>query len=142
MCIRDSVKTYYFHNCIYAKLYKTPECASGDWVDTTWVFKNYDKDYKVIIVGDAGMAEEEFLDKNGNYSGPNGGLSGEEWLKIFRKRFPHSIWLNPSYHGNLSKMYWMLSEQSIKEIIDMYPLTVDGLKAGIKKLMSDNKKSR
>lgn len=136
------VKTYYFHNCIYAKLYKTPECASGDWVDTTWVFKNYDKDYKVIIVGDAGMAEEEFLDKNGNYSGPNDGLSGEEWLKIFRKRFPHSIWLNPSYHGNMSKMYWMLSEQSIKEIIDMYPLTVDGLKAGIKKLMSDNKKSR
>lgn len=31
---------------------------------------------KVIIVGDAGMAHEEFKDKNGNYSGPNGGLSG------------------------------------------------------------------
>lgn len=131
------VKTFYFHNCIYAKLYKTPECASGDWIDTTWAFKNYDKEYKVIIVGDAGMAPEEFLDKNGNYSGPNGGLSGYEWMQLFRKKYPHSIWLNPSYHGDLSNMYWMQSEQYIKEIIDMYPLTVDGLKRGIKKLMYD-----
>lgn len=131
------VKTFYFHNCIYAKLYKTPECASGDWIDTTWAFKNYDKDYKVIIVGDAGMAPEEFLDKNGNYSGPNGGLSGYEWMQLFRKKYPHSIWLNPSYHGDLSNMYWMESEQYIKEIVDMYPLTVDGLKRGIKKLMYD-----
>ena len=34
-------------------------------------------------------------------------------------------------------MYWMESERMIKEIVDMYPLTVDGLKKGIKKLMSD-----
>ena len=52
-----------FHQPYYAKLYKTPECASGDWIDTTWAFRNYDKDYKVIIVGDAGMAPEEFKDK-------------------------------------------------------------------------------
>lgn len=131
------VKTFYFHNCIYAKLYKTPECVSGDWIDTTWAFRNYDKDYKVIIVGDAGMAPEEFMDKNGNYSGPNNGLSGYEWMQLFHKKYPHAIWLNPSYHGNLSNMYWMQSERMIKEIIDMYPLTVDGLKRGIKKLMYD-----
>lgn len=132
------VKTFYFHNCIYAKLYKTPECVSGDWIDTQWAFRNYDKDYKVIIVGDAGMAPEEFLDKNGNYSGPNNGLSGHEWMQLFRKKYPHSIWLNPSYHGDLAgNMYWMQSEQYIKEIVDMYPLTVDGLKRGIKKLMSN-----
>ena len=27
------VKTYYFYNCIYSKLYKTPECENGDWVE-------------------------------------------------------------------------------------------------------------
>lgn len=131
------VKTFYFHNCIYAKLYKTPECVSGDWIDTTWAFKNYDKEYKVIIVGDAGMAEEEYLDKNGNYSGPNNGLSGHEWMQLFKKKYPHCVWLNPSFHGDLSKMYWMKSENMIKEIVDMYPLSVDGLKRAIKKLMSD-----
>ncbi len=131
------VKTYYFHNCIYAKLYKDPECVSGNWIDTTWAFKNYDKDYKVIVVGDAGMAPEEFLDKNGNYSGPNGGLSGHEWIKLFKQRYPNTIWLNPSFHGDLSSTsYWMESERLIREQIDMYPLTVDGLKQGIKKLMS------
>ncbi len=134
------VKTYYFHNCIYAKLYKSPECISGDWIDTTWAFKNYGKDYKVIIVGDAGMAPEEFLDKNGNYSGPNNGLSGHEWIKWFKQRYPNCIWLNPSFHGDLSSTsYWMESERLIREQIDMYPLTVDGLKQGIKKLMSDKK---
>jgi len=58
-------------------------------------------------------------------------------MQLFRKKYPHSIWLNPSYHGDLTRMYWMESERLIKEIVDMYPLTVDGLKAGIKKLMSD-----
>jgi len=133
------VKTFYFHNCIYSKLYKSPECNAGDWIDTEWAFKNYGKDYKVIIVGDAGMAPEEYLDKNGSFSSPNAGLSGHEWIQIFRKKYPHSIWLNPSYHGDLTKMYWMESERLIKEIIDMYPLTVDGLKRGIKKLMSAKK---
>ncbi len=134
------VKTFYFHNCIYAKLYKDPECSSGDWVDTQWVFKNYDKDYKVIIVGDAGMAPEEFFDKNGNYSGPNGGLSGYEWMQLFTKKYPHAIWLNPSFHSQADTMYWMESESKIKELIDMFPLTVDGLKNGIKKLMSTKNK--
>ncbi len=129
------VKTFYFHNCIYAKLYKTPECASGEWIDTDYAFSNYDKEYRVVIVGDAGMAPEEFLDKNGNYSGPNDGLSGYEWIKLFKKNYPRAIWLNPAYHGDLSKLYWMESERMIGEVIDMYPLTVDGLKNGIKKLM-------
>ena len=53
------VKTYYFHNCIYARLYNTPECEFGDWIETEWIFKNLDSDYKVIIVGDAAMAPEE-----------------------------------------------------------------------------------
>ena len=84
------------------------------------------------------MAPEEFLDKNGNYSGPNNGLSGHEWIKWFKQRYPHSIWLNPSFHGDLSSTsYWMESERLIREQIDMFPLTVDGLKQGIKKLMSD-----
>lgn len=134
------VKTFYFHNCIYAKLYKTPECESGNWIDTDYAFRNYDKEYKVIIVGDAGMAPEEFLDKNGNYSGPNNGLSGYEWIQLFKKKYPHSVWLNPSYHGAMSDTaYWMESERLIKENIDMYPLTVDGLKSCIKKLMENKR---
>ena len=38
------VKCYYFHNCIYSHVYKTPECENGDWVETNWLFRNTDKD--------------------------------------------------------------------------------------------------
>ena len=46
---------------------KTPECENGDWVDTEWMFRNIDSDYKVIIVGDAAMAPEELYSDTGNY---------------------------------------------------------------------------
>ncbi len=130
------VKTYYFHNCIYSKVYKDAECEMGDWVDLDYIFKHTDKDYKVIIVGDAQMAPEELFDLNGNYRGPNDGRSGYEWNKLFRSKFKKAIWLNPRFHGSLNQLGWMESERTLAEIYDMFPLTVDGLKDGIKKLMA------
>lgn len=130
------VKTYYFHNCIYSKVYKDAECEMGNWVDLDYIFKHTDKDYKVIIVGDAQMAPEELFDTNGNYRGPNDGKSGYEWNKLFRSKFKKAIWLNPRYHGNLNQLAWMESENTLAQIYDMFPLTIDGLKAGITKLMA------
>ncbi len=130
------VKTYYFHNCIYSKVYKDAECEMGDWVDLDYIFKHTDKDYKVIIVGDAQMAPEELFDLNGNYRGPNDGRSGYEWNKLFRSKYKKAIWLNPRFHGSLNQLGWMESERTLAEIYDMFPLTVDGLKNGIKKLMA------
>ena len=130
------LKTYYFHNCIYSKVYKTAECEMGDWVDLDYIFRHTDKDYKVIIVGDAQMAPEELFDLNGNYRGPNDGRSGYEWNLMFREKYKKAIWLNPRFHGNLNSLFWMESENTLAQIYDMYPLTVDGLKEGIKKLMS------
>lgn len=130
------VKTYYFHNCIYSKVYKDAECEMGNWVDLDYIFKHTDKDYKVIIVGDAQMAPEELFDINGNYRGPNDGRSGYEWNKIFRDKYKKAIWLNPRYHGRLNELSWMESENTLAQIYDMYPLTIDGLKDGISKLMA------
>lgn len=130
------VKTYYFHNCIYSKVYKDAECDIGNWVDLDYLFRHTDKDYKVIIVGDAQMAPEELFDVNGNYRGPNDGMSGYEWNKLFRSRYKRAIWLNPRYHGSLNSLSWMEAESTLAKIYDMYPLTIDGLKAGIKKLMA------
>ena len=60
------VRTYYFHNCIYAKVYNDPECENGNWIDTDWLFKNLDSDYKVIIVG-----------------------------KLVKRHYKKVVWLNP-----------------------------------------------
>ena len=92
------VKTYYFHNCIYSHVYKTPECEDGDWVKSEWLFRNLDADYKVVIVGDMQMAVEELYAPDGNYKGPNDGLSGYEWLTLYKKHFKRIVWLNPSKH--------------------------------------------
>mgnify|MGYP002510319579 CR=1 FL=1 len=127
------VKTYYFHNCIYSKLHKTPECENGDWIDTEWMFRNLDSDYKVIIVGDAAMAPEELYSTTGNYRGPNGGLSGMDWLLLMKKHYKKIVWMNPKMApGNAP---WREAETAIKNIFPMYKLTVDGLNQAMVKLM-------
>ena len=129
------VKAYYFHNCIYSKLYKTPECENGDWIDTEWMFRNLDKDYKVIIVGDAAMAPEELYSETGNYRGPNGGLSGFEWLKLLKRHYKKVVWLNPKMAPGRAP--WREAETAIKELFPMYKLTVDGLNRAMVTLMSN-----
>ncbi len=129
------VKTYYFHNCIYSKLYKTPECENGDWIDTEWMFRNVDSDYKVIIVGDAAMAPEELYSASGNYRGPNGGLSGYEWLQLLKKKYKKIVWLNPKMAPGRAP--WREAETAVKELFPMYKLTVDGLNRAMVKLMAN-----
>ena len=129
------VKVYYFHNCIYSKLYKTPECENGDWIDTEWLFRNVDSDYKVIIVGDAAMAPEELYSTSGNYRGPNGGLSGMEWLMLMKRHYKKIVWLNPKMAPGHAP--WREAETAIKGLIPMYKLTVDGLNQAMIKLMTN-----
>lgn len=129
------VKTYYFHNCIYSKVYKTAECEMGDWVDLDYLFKHYDKDYKVIIVGDAQMAPEELFDRNGNYRGPNDGHSGYEWCELLNSKYKKCVWMNPRYHKELTRMHWMESEDALSKLFHMYTLSVDGLKEAITYLL-------
>ena len=128
------VKTYFFHNCIYSHVYNTPECENGDWIETEWMFNNLDKNYKVIIVGDAAMAPEELYSDTGNYRGPNDGLSGWEWLRLMKKNYKKIVWLNPKMApGNAP---WREAETAVKGLIPMYKLTVDGLKDAMNELMS------
>lgn len=127
------VKAYYFHNCIYSKLYKTPECENGDWIDTEWMFRNLDKDYKVIIVGDAAMAPEELYSDSGNYRGPNGGLSGMEWLLALKRHYRKIVWMNPKMAQGRAP--WREAETAIKEIFPMFRLTAEGLNKAMTELM-------
>ncbi len=129
------VKTYFFHNCIYANLYNTPECENGDWIETEWMFRNLDSDYKVIIVGDAAMAPEELFSVSGNYRGPNGGLSGMDWLLLMKRHYKKIVWLNPKMAPGHAP--WREAETAVKELFPMYKLTVDGLNQAMIKLMTN-----
>ncbi len=128
------VKVYYFHNCIYSKLYNTPECENGDWIDTEWMFRNLDSDYKVIIVGDAAMAPEELYSDSGNYRGPNGGLSGWDWLLLMKRHYKKIVWMNPKMA--IGHAPWREAETAVKTLFPMYRLTVDGLNQAMTMLMT------
>ncbi len=128
------VKVYYFHNCIYSKLYNTPECENGDWIDTEWMFRNLDSDYKVIIVGDAAMAPEELYSETGNYRGPNGGLSGWDWLNLLKRHYKRIVWMNPKMAPGRAP--WREAETAVKTLFPMYMLTVKGLNEAMTTLMT------
>lgn len=128
------VKVYYFHNCIYSKLYNTPECENGDWIDTEWMFRNLDSDYKVIIVGDAAMAPEELYSESGNYRGPNGGLPGWEWLLLLKRHYKKVVWMNPKMAEGHAP--WREAETAVKTLFPMFKLTVKGLNDAMGVLMS------
>jgi len=131
------LKVYYFHNCIYEHLYTTPLCKTNEWIDTDWVLKNLDQEYKLILVGDATMAMSELLKKGGNCTlGMFNEEPGIDWLKKFKRRYKKQIWLNPIQEADWEHVYGSESIAAIKNVFPMFELSLEGLDKGIKKLLS------
>ena len=99
------LKVYYFHNCVYSRLYQDPMLMSRNSVQTDWVLSNIPSDYKLILVGDAQMAPHELL--GGYYGGSreDGPKCGMDWLRLLKGRFGHTVWLNPSERPGWGQ-YW------------------------------------
>lgn len=127
------LKTYYFHNCFSDKLYTTPRIIYRESIDTKWVLDNIDSEYKVIVVGDALMSTWELLDNRYYRDGTR--PSGLEWLRIFKERYPHLVWLNPTDEEPRPGGFWGQSLLVIRKEVDMYKLTVENLGKVMKKLM-------
>ena len=129
------LRVYYFHNCVYGRLYNDPMLMSRNSVTTDWLLSNIPSDWKVIFVGDAQMAPYELM---GGYYGKAGGEGpqcGMDWLKLFRARYPHVVWLNPSERPQWGA-YWSQTYDAIANVFPMFPLTVEGLEEGMKKLLA------
>jgi uncharacterized protein with von Willebrand factor type A (vWA) domain len=127
---------YYFHNCVYDKLYTDPRARRGEWVDTEYALHRLDSDYRLILVGDASMAPSELTLRGGNtLIGLYNEIPGIDWLRTLRKHYEKSIWLNPVSEEYWTRAYGSVSIELVREIFPMYELSVDGLEAGIKKLL-------
>lgn len=128
------LQVFYFHNCIYSKIYTDPQLRPKSVIPTEWILKNLSSEYKVIIVGDAQMEPSELLDPSYYNYGARDNITGIEWLTRFREKYPHLVWLNPSerpYWGG----WWAKTYDIIRKDFDMYDLSIDGLNAALKKLM-------
>ena len=128
------LQVYYFHNCPYARLYKDPMLLSKNSHLTRWVLDNIPADYKVIFVGDAQMAPYELMGGYGQLEETEP-KCGMDWLKQFKSRYKNVIWLNPSQRPVWGQ-YWCQTYDDIARVFPMFPLTVEGLEEGMKKLLS------
>lgn len=130
------LQVYYFHNCVYDYLFTTPHCRRGDWIDTDWVFGNLDSEYKVIFVGDGAMSPYELMARGGNQDWDVYNMEpGIIWLRKFVDRYKKCIWLNPIKADRWDWTYGSKTINIIREVFPMFELTLDGLDAGIKKLL-------
>ena len=130
------LQVYYFHNCIYDYLYTSPRCASGEWIETDWVFANLDSEYKVIFVGDAAMSPYELNARGGNQDWyAYNQEPGIVWLEKFNQRYKKCIWLNPIKEETWAWAFGRQTIAKIGEVFPMFELTLDGLDKGIQRLL-------
>jgi uncharacterized protein with von Willebrand factor type A (vWA) domain len=126
-------KYFYFHNCIYDNIYTDTELWKS--IPTSKLIRDFDQDWKVIIIGDALMAPYELYNSfQFIYRLEKKGTPGIEWLKILNKHFKNAIWLNP-----IPKIQWQhQTVKAIMNIFPMFPLTIEGIEEGIKQLIKKN----
>jgi len=118
------LETYYFHNCIYENVWKEEHRWEGK-TKTFEILHKYNRDYRVIIVGDAAMSPYELLQVGGSVDHFND-EPGLVWLTRVQEAFPHTVWLNPEPQSD-----WQYTESTrlIGSLFEnrMYALTLDGL---------------
>ena len=124
---------FYFHNCIYEKVWKDNARRHQDYTKTFDVLNQFNGDYKVIIVGDAAMSPYEIFLNGGSVEHFNE-EAGVVWLNRLKAHFKHIVWINPNPSG-VWKYYQ--STISLLEIMDnkMYPMSIEGIRTAIEKLL-------
>ncbi|MBI3182944.1 MAG: VWA domain-containing protein [Myxococcales bacterium] len=123
------LRTYYFHNCVYGRVYQDARLKGG--VPLRELFAECGKHYKLILAGDALMAPYELLertDESGWYH-PQG-VEGLAWLARLAEHFPRSVWLNPEPPGS----WGHTTIEVIAGFFPMFPLTLEGLGEAVARL--------
>ncbi|UCC60607.1 MAG: VWA domain-containing protein [Dehalococcoidia bacterium] len=124
---------YYFHNCVYDKLYE--DITRRESTDTDYLLRTLDPNFKVLLVGDATMSPYELTEQHGaiNYSDRNE-IPGIVWLKRIADHFTHCVWMNVE-----NPRHWNhTTVRMIHRVFPMYPLTIDGLGQAVRKLLVKN----
>jgi len=123
---------YYFHNCVYDFMWKNNRRRFAEKFDTLEILRTYNKDYKLIFVGDATMSPYEILQPGGSVE-YNNEEPGADWLQRLTSAFPKFAWINPEpqgvwqYRQSISVIQQLMQQR-------MYPLTLKGLEEAMRLL--------
>jgi uncharacterized protein len=116
---------YYFHNCVYDYMWKNNKRRYAEKFPTWDIIRKYNKDYKLIFVGDATMSPYEILQPGGSVE-YNNEEAGAEWLQRLTHAFPKFAWINPEPQG---VWQYRQSISIVQQLVGqrMFPLTLKGL---------------
>lgn len=123
---------YYFHNCVYDFVWKNNRRRFSEKFPTWDLIRKYNRDYKLIFVGDATMSPYEILQPGGSVE-YNNEEPGAEWLQRLTHAFPRYAWINPepqgvwSYRQSIAIVQQLTSQR-------MFPLTMSGLEGAMRLL--------
>ncbi len=127
-----NMEYFYFHNCLYEKLWKDNRRRHTDFLPTWEVMHTYPADYKMVFVGDATMSPYEIVYPGGSVEHWNE-EAGEIWMRRILDIYAKSIWLNP-----VPEKYWEFtpSIEMVRQLMGgrMFPLTLAGVEAGMREL--------
>lgn len=123
---------YYFHNCVYDRLWKDNRRRKTAVLSTWDLMHTYPADYRLIFVGDATMSPYEIAYPGGSVEHWND-ISGSQWIQRILNTYSRAVWLNP-----VKEKYWegTPSIQLLSELMggQMYPLSLDGLDRAMRHL--------
>jgi len=116
---------YYFHNCVYDFMWRNNQRRYAEKFPTWDIILKYNKDHKLIFVGDATMSPFEILQPGGSVEYSNE-EAGAEWLQRLTHAFPQFAWINPEpqglwpYRQSIGLIQQLMGQR-------MFPLTLKGL---------------
>ncbi|OYT89808.1 MAG: hypothetical protein CFE46_05310 [Burkholderiales bacterium PBB6] len=123
---------YYFHNCVYDFMWKNNRRRYAEKSPTWDIIRKYNKDWRLIFVGDATMSPYEILQPGGSVE-YNNEEPGAEWLQRLTNAFPKYAWINPEpqgvwqYRQSISIVQQLMQQR-------MFPLTLQGLEGAMRLL--------
>ncbi|PWB57973.1 MAG: VWA domain-containing protein [Bradyrhizobiaceae bacterium] len=124
---------FYFHNCLYERVWKENRRRWNDVTPTWEVLHTYPHDYKAIFVGDASMGPYEITSPGGSVEHMNE-EAGAVWMERVTRTYPACVWLNPvpesqwDYTASIRLMRQLMGNR-------MYPLTLEGLDRAMRELV-------
>jgi len=128
------LRAYYFHNCVYGRVYGTEHLREP--LDVRDLMRQCDARYHLIVVGDAFMAPGELLGEP--WQPVERGVGGLDWLRLLRRHFPRAAWLNPELanwaRSNIGRGAPFGTIGAIADVFPMFPLTLAGLDDALRSL--------
>lgn len=123
---------FYFHNCMYERVWKDNRRRHTETLDTWEVLRTYPSDYRVIFVGDATMSPYEIVYPGGSVEHWNE-EAGNVWMERMLRLYERAVWLNPQprdvwdYYESIRVMKDLMEDR-------MFPLTLQGLDDAMREL--------